>query len=305
MNYVYTSARVAVLWNELLNQDTVEELIAAKDTEECIRILNGCGFSGDEMGEILSSAKEKETRLTRELFADTAEIFVIFYEKIFHNAKAAVKKLYAGGDEAVYLDAPVTGEEIETALREKDYDALPRFLRGAAKDAYEALLRTGDGQAADMILDTGCLTAMAEFAKETKHKVLKRFADEKIAAADVKIALRMLGAEPEKIKGFLRDSSYFSAESLSHAAEDKKELEEFLKKSGLYDIDLKEVDRWSGERLLRVLREHQHDIFSLAPAIAFLIRQERQTALLRLILVCKEQGVDESFLKRKAVRLYE
>ena len=212
MNYVYTSARVAVLWNELLNQDTMEELIAAKDTEECIRILNGCGFSGVDAGEVLLSAKEKETRLTRELFADTEEIFVLFYEKIFHNAKAAVKKLYAGGDEAFYLDAPVTGEEIETALREKDYDALPLILRSAAKDAYEALLRTGDGQAADMILDTGCLTAMAEFAKETRHAILKRFADEKITAADIKIALRMVGAEPESIRGFLRDSSYFSAE---------------------------------------------------------------------------------------------
>lgn len=303
MNYVYTSARVSALWNELLTGDFLEQLIMAKNSEECVRLLNAAGFSGNRPQEIIKAAKERLASITNELFPDPSEIEVIFYEKIFHNAKAAVKRLYAkGGKESVYVDAPLSGETIENAVCDGNYDALPPYLKSAVKEAYETLLKTGDGQIADLLLDTACLRAMEAFGKETPHSILKEYVNESIAAADIKIAFRAKG---EDMSAYMVDCSFFTAEAIARAAEEPKEFKEFLQKCGLGDVNLDEIDRWSGERILRALREKMHDMFSPAPAIAFVLFSERQISLLRLILICKEQGVSEDFIRRKAVRLYE
>ena len=77
---------------------------------------------------------------------------------------------------------------------------------------------------------------------------------------------------------------------------------EWIFKRGFSDIDMKNIDRWSGERIARMLDSEKHEIFTPSPAIHFILALMRQTSLIRLILVCKESGVEEDFIRRKAVR---
>ena len=306
MNYVYTSSRVSVLWNRLLTADTVEQLISARDAEECYRILNSAGISGGSSTEILERLSKDTESLMEELFDDLSEIEVLFYGKNFHNLKAAVKRIYSKSSaQAMYVSAPVSGEEIETAIREGGYDSLPSYMKDAAKEAYEAIMRTGDGQTSDLLADKATLAAMMDFAAHTKHEILKKYVYETVAAADIKIAHRLGKTDAERAKDAMVDCPYFTAKELASAAEDEKSLEEFLKTSGFTDIDMKNIDRWSGERIARMLDSEKYAIFTPSPAIHFILAMERQTALIRLILVCKESGVDEEFIVRKAVRTNE
>ena len=79
---------------------------------------------------------------------------VLSYPDLFHNLKAAIKQ--ACTKEAVpeiYIaDCAISGETMQQWLSEKDYDAFPENMRAAAREAFETLLHTGDGQLCDVII---------------------------------------------------------------------------------------------------------------------------------------------------------
>lgn len=303
MNYAYTSARVSALENKLLGPDIIEQLIACSGTEECIRILNSCGMAGDSAEEILSGAAEAKADITAQLIDDVKDIEVIFYEKTFHNLKAAVKRLYTHrkAEDVYFREALADGEFIEKCISDGRFDMLPEYMSKAAEEAYKTLLRTGDGQLSDIIADRACLEAMLAFAKGAKHEILKKYVYETVAAADIKTAMRLGGTDRERALAAMAECPYFSPEALIRAAEDRKSLEEFLKGSGFADIDIDNIDRWSGERIAEILKQEKYNIFTPAPAINFILALDRQLNLLRLILVCKAGGIDESFIRRKVV----
>lgn len=303
MNYAYTSARVSALENRLLGEDTVEQLISCPGLEECMRILNSCGIAGDSAEEILLNAAKDKADITNQLIDDVKDIEVIFYEKTFHNLKAAIKKLYTRSNvENIYFsESLVDGEVIEKCIADGRFDMLPDNMSKAAEEAYKTLLRTGDGQLSDMIVDKACLDAMLEFAKGVKHEILRKYVYETVAVADIKTAMRLGVEDRDRALSAMAECPYFSIETLLREAEDRKSLEGFLKGSGFLDIDLDNIDRWSRERIARILKSEKYNIFTPAPAINFILALERQLNLIRLILVCKAGGIDESFIRNKAV----
>lgn len=303
MNYAYTSARVRALENRLLGADTVEQLISCSELKECIRILNSCGIVGDSAEEILANAAKDKADITNQLIDDVKDIEVIFYEKTFHNLKAAIKKLYTQSDvHSIYFsESLLDGEFIEKCIVDGRFDMLPQNMSRAAEEAYKTLLRTGDGQLSDIIIDKACLDAMLAFAKDVKHEILKKYVYETVAVADIKTAMRLGREDRERALSAMAECPYFRTEALLRAAEGRKSLEEFLKGSGFADIDLDNIDRWSRERITRILKSEKYNIFTPAPAINFILALESQLNLIRLILVCKAGGIDESFIRSKAV----
>lgn len=301
MNYAYTSARVRALENSLPSSEILRQLAEAEGIRECIGILNGSGFEGADVNEIIRRMKEKRERLINELIDDKSEIEVIFYQKSFHNLKAAIKKLYSKRkSDMFYDDAPIKGEEITEALQNGNELSLPEYMSGAAAEAYRALMRTGDGRLSDMIVDRACLEAMAAFAKKTKHEILKRYVNETIAAADIRLLLR--AGNNRELMDYAVSCNYFSKNALIKAAEEGT-VEEFLKSVGFDGVTAETVDVYSEKRIAQILAGKKYDIFSPAPAINFILEFERAAGLIRYILICRENGIDrEKILER--VRSY-
>ncbi|MDO5397962.1 MAG: V-type ATPase subunit [bacterium] len=301
MNYAYTSARVRALENSLPSPEMIRQLAEAGNIKECIGILNGSGFEGSEVNEIISRMKERRERLINELIDDTSEIEVIFYQKSFHNLKAAIKKLYSKQrSDMFYDDAPVSGEEIMEALQNGNEASLPGYMSKAAEEGFRALMRTGDGRLSDMIADRACLEAMAEFAEKTKHEILKRYVNETIAAADIRLLLR--AGESRELMDYAVSCAYFSKNALIKAA-DEGTAEEFLKAAGFEGVTSATVDAYSERRIAQILAGEKYNIFSPAPAINFILEFDRAAGIIRYILICKANGIDrEKILER--VRSY-
>lgn len=302
MDYTYTSARVRALEEEFFKQNIVKLLTACNSYDECIQLLNANGVEGSATAEILDFLSRQRSELIQQLFEDKSEIEVIFYIKTFHNVKAAIKKLCAKTAENVYYnDTLISGEYIESCISAGEYDKLPEYMAAAAKEAYHTLLRTGDGQLSDTIVDKACLTAMISFAENTKYEILKKYAYETVAAADIKIAVRGGEADDSAALSAIVDCPYFSRDSLIRVSGDKAELEQFLRESGFNDIDMSNIDKWSERRIARIAGEEKYDIFSPSPAINLILALERRINAVQLILVCKENGIDNSFIERRTV----
>ena len=63
-------------------------------------------------------------------------------------------------------------------------------MRECAAEAFDIQLKTRDSQLTDVILDKACLEAIYKKAMETDIKLYKMYAELKVAAADINIAMR-------------------------------------------------------------------------------------------------------------------
>ncbi len=306
VDYTYTSARVSALENGLLSLHDIESLISCKSEADCIKMLNSFGYEGDSADEIIKGAKEKKEKKISELVGEPEEIEVLFYENTFHNLKAAIKKLYAPQTKGkLYVcEALVSGEEFEEKIKEGNYEALPSYCAGAAKEAYTALLHTGDGRLADTVVDRACLDAFTAFAEKTKHDILRKYANELVAAVNVKIALRSVGGDKELLEKALAPCALISKEGLIKACTDEKSLKEFLSGYGYTEDDYKNIDSLAKKRIMQTLKPEKYKIFSPAPTINYIISLENEISVLRLVLVCKANGVEDEFIKRRVVDSY-
>lgn len=300
MNYTYTSSRVRALENRLIGNETFIQLIDCKSADECIKLLNSVGVDGQNMDEVIDNMSKNKTELINQLIDDTKEIEVIFYKNTFHNLKSAIKLLYTKSDitNMFYSEALIDGETIKKNITDGRYDLLPKYMSEAAKEAYQAILRTGNGQLSDSIVDRACLLAMIDFANNTKHEILKQYVNETVVAADIKMAFRNSADTLEKS---LVDCSHFKSKDLIEVSGDKAELEEYIKSQGFSDFDPQNIDNWSEKRIFSRLRSEMYNIFTPSPAIYFILTLEQQINLVRMILVCKQNDVDTTFIRSKLI----
>ena len=81
-----------------------------------------------------------------------------------------------------------------------------------AKEATEILLRTGDGQLCDLVIDRAALNAMKEAGRTSENELIQKYADIQVAVADIKIAVR--GVKSGKDEQFL-DNALVSCAGIS------------------------------------------------------------------------------------------
>ena len=84
------------------------------------------------------------------------------YPNIFHNLKTAVKEVYLDvkRDELYYENTVPSREELRDIVSKKEFSRLPESMEAAAREAYETIHHTGDGQLCDVIIDAACLRAI-------------------------------------------------------------------------------------------------------------------------------------------------
>ena len=146
--YTYAVARIRALEVSLFSSSTIEQLIACKDHESCLRFLTEHGWGGVDVplnaDAILTREQEKIWETIREMQVDMDVFDVLSYPNWFHNLKAAVKEVCTGKSGAnIYFEGtPISKEEMARIIREKDYQALPENMREAASEAVDTLLHS-------------------------------------------------------------------------------------------------------------------------------------------------------------------
>ena len=317
--YTYAVARIRALEVSLFSASTIEQLLACKDYESCLRFLREKGWGdADQTADadaILSREEEKIWETISELHVDTKAFEVLSYANWFHNLKAAVKEVCTGksGANIFYEGTPVSSEELLRIIKEKDYQALPENMRTAAEEAVDTLLHSRDGQLCDVIIDRAALEAIRDAGKASSDAIIRDYAESTVAVSDIKIAVRSskTGKSLEFMKRAMAECESLNVDTLAHAAlAGTDAIIEYLSGSGFAEgaQALKEspsaFERWCDNRIIQTIKPQKTNPFSIGPLVAYVIARENEIKTVRIILTCKQNGLPDDSIRERIREMY-
>lgn len=314
--FAYAVARIRCKEMTLLDSAFLEQLVGAKDEDDCLRLLVEKGWESAPAEEMLDAEEEKTWALIRELVPDQPELFdALLYEADFHNAKAAVKAVCMNADPARLFLPRGTADAMELyrAVKEREWDALPEHLREAAHEAFDTLLHTQDGQLCDVILDRAALDAILAAAKRSGSDLLESWAERKVAAADMKTAVRC--ARTGKPLSFARRAlapcATLDVDALAQAAaEGEEELTAYLagtpyaETAKALEESFSTFERRCDNLLIEEIRPQKYNPFTVSPLAAYVLARENEIRCVRVILSGKRNGLSEQSIREKVRETY-
>jgi len=317
--YAYAVARIRAMEVSLFSAATVEQLVACKSYDACLDFLREKGW-GDSDGEktaeaILEREEKKIWEVMQELSVDREMFEILFYQNWFHNLKAAVKKVYTGaGDRNIYYEGGIMEpSKLEAAIREKDFASLPVFMREAAAEALESLLHNGDGQLCDCIIDQATLKAIRAAGRKAEHEVVRAYAENTVAVADIKIAVRSqkTGKAQEFMKRSMVECDSLNIEALMMAAlAGQDAICEYLSANGYGEaasclkVSASAFERWCDNRMIQTIKPQKSNPFSIGPLVAYVLARENEIKTVRIILTCKQNGLSEDAIRERVREMY-
>ncbi|MCM1529967.1 MAG: V-type ATPase subunit [Alistipes sp.] len=306
--YANAVAAVKAMENTLMTRNELEQLINAQGKAETEAILNS--KSGGE-----NADPSAVWTMLREYAPDSRELEILLYKNDFHNLKAALKAMISGKQAADYFVEPTSLdlEQLPKALAEKDHDALPEHIRETAREAYDIIVRTSDGQLADSYIDAAALRRMQEDAGATGCGFIKRYAELTAVCADIKTAYRC--SRMKKSRSFLETAVCGSRELdkellVKAALEGEENLLSYLDGAGfgelakLLNSSAAAFEKQCDDMIMELAESARMMSFGSEPLAAYFIAAEAEQKNLRIIRVCKEFGADRETITERMRKLY-
>lgn len=316
--YTYAVARIHAIENSLLSAQDLEQLISCRTMDEAFNFLADHGMDTNgaaNADEVIRRARTDAWKLIGELVPDMSVFDVFLYGNDFHNLKAAVKAAVCSDvPEHIFIDeGTVAHEKIAEAVKEREFGELPEFMRGAAEEALKLLLETGDGGLCDMVVDKAYLEALCAAGARSDCEMIKRYAEQTAALADVRIAVRgaMLSKPLQFFTRSLAKCGTLDAEKLAAAAaKGTEELFGYIRLtpySGAADAaeeSYTALEKWCDDRIMEDVRREKHNQFTIAPIAAYILAKETELKAVGLILTGKQNMLDGQLVRERLRELY-
>lgn len=317
--YTYAVARIRSKELSLLSNQFLEQIISAKSFEDSLRLLQDKGWGGktekQSAGEILENEREKTWDLLSELVEDMSVLNVFLVKYDYHNLKAAIKQKYTNVEVPnIYISyGTVDLDLIKKAVEEKDFSALPVDMQECAKEAYEVLMYTGDGQFCDIIIDKATLETIYKIGKESKTALLSMYVELEVAKSNINIAVR--GCKTKKEIEFLKqsivDCDSLDSESLIKAALDSQDaIHDYLETTEYKGAALALKDSfsafelWFDDLLIKKIRPQKYNPFSIEPLAAYVLARENEIKVVRIILSGKLNSLSDEVIRERVREMY-
>lgn len=316
--YIYAVARIRSKELQLLDDQFINQLMAAPGYNECLKLLLDKGWAKEgitELEQMLKHEQEETWDFISDLVEDMSVFDVLLLPKDYHNLKAAIKMVYTGSeDENIFLNhGSIDAGTILEAVKSQDFTLLPEHMRSAAGEAYRVLTETGDGQLCDLIIDKAALEAIYSAGKEQSDEVLKLFAEMKTASANIKVAVRAqrTGKSLEWIQRALAPCDTLDVEVLARAAVSGfDEICEYLMQTeyaeGVDELkrSLSHFERWCDDRLIQRIQPQKYNPFTLGPLAAYLLARDNEIKTVRIILLGKLNEISEEAIRERLRIMY-
>jgi len=316
--YTYAVARIRSKELTLLTASFLDQLLAAKDYEECMQLLSdrGWGSDGKETSEaMLAGEREKTWNLIGELADDMSVFDVFLYANDYHNLKAAVKEACTGTDTPnIYLgQGTVAAEVIAKAVKEQNFSLLPDRMQEPAREAFQALLHTRDGQLCDIMIDKAALDAIYAAGKASGNKLLELYGEVTVATADIKTAVRAqkTGKDLTFLKRALAECGTLNCTRLAQAAAAGfDEICSYLETTEYRDAvaelrtSASAFERWCDDLLIRSIKPQLYNAFTVGPLAAYILARENEIKTVRIILSGKLNHLSEESIRERVREMY-
>ena len=291
-DYIYAVARIRAKELLCFGSPAMEQLMACKTYEECLRMLNekgwGNGSAGQTPESLLDGERNKTWEQLRELVEDMSVFDVFLYANDYHNLKAAIKENYAPshGADIYSSNGTIDPAVFRQAADEHDFSVLPAGMRDAAEEAMSVLRETGDGQLCDIIIDKAALNAILQAGKASGDPLLAFYAEHTVATANIKTAVRCqkTGKSLDFIRRALAECDTLDVSLLAQTAVESFEaMIEYLGRtcySGAAEAltqSASAFERWCDNRLIEKIRPQKYETSTIgAGRMAFGKRKRDQ-----------------------------
>ncbi len=317
-DFTYAVSRIRMKETKLFNRKDIDRLVSQQDYDSVIRTLSEFGYSCEnskDSSDILSTEQSKLWSLMAELVEDMSVFDVFRLQNDYHNLKVSVKSVYSNTPaESMFLKGgTLESTLIYECVKNRDYKELPDLLGETAAKALDVLLKTGDGQLCDAIIDKASLDALADFASKAQDEVIRDYSELYIASADIKIAVR--GAKLNKnlefftqalsqcnslnkeilaksaVKGFDEICAYLSTTKYKDAVD-------YIKKS------MSTFEKWCDDLLISGMKKQKSEPFTIGPLVAYILAKQNEIKAVRLILIAKLNGLDDAKINERIREMY-
>lgn len=318
-DYIYAVARVRAKELSCFSASTLEQLMACKTYEECIRMLNekgwGSGSAGQTPESLLEGERNKTWEQLRELVEDMSVFDVFLYANDYHNLKAAVKENYAPsqGADIYNPNGTIDPAVFKQAVEEHDFSALPPQMAATADEALTLLRETGDGQLCDIVVDQAALQAILAAGKASECSLLAFYAEHTVATADIKIAVRCqkTGKSLEFVRRALAPCDTLDVSQLAQAAvEGPGAIGEYLSgtcyegAAEALNQSASAFERWCDNRLIEKIQPQKYETTTVAPLAAWLLARENEIKTVRILLSGKRNGLSDDAIRERLREMY-
>jgi V/A-type H+-transporting ATPase subunit C len=318
--YIYAVARIRSLEMSLFSQQTIDQLIAADSYDRALQFLRDQGWGDNDvqqstLTDMLKYEADKIWDVVEEMVDDMSVFDVIRLPELFHNLKAAIKAVVAGMPPAdiFYDKAPIKGEEMMSIVQDKAFERLPENMRECAREAYEVMVHTGDGQMCDAVVDKGTLAAIMKAADKADDSLLKDYAEVTVAVADIKIALR--SSLTGRSMDFMRramvpckklDVNKLAACALAGREEIVKYLEGTDYQGGASALgeSSSAFERWCDNRIMDTIKPQKYNPFTVGPIAAYILARQNEIKTVRIIMTCKLNNLSEKAVRERVRDMY-
>ena len=316
--YIYAVSRIRSKELSLLDKSFLEQLLACKSYEECLRLLKdkGWGRTGEENAEeLLKIEREKTWDLIRELVDDISIFDTFLYGNDFHNLKAAIKQVYRNEEVPnIYIShGTINHELILEAVKGKDFNLLPEHMRTCAEMAYDIQFKTGDSQLCDVIIDRATLETILKMGKASKNDLLLEYARLKVVAANINIAVRSIKTKKssEFLERALAECDTLDKKRLIESVLNGEEaLYEYLSTTVYSDAveAIKEsptsFERWCDNLIMNRIKPQKYNSFTVSPLAAYILARENEIKCVRILLSGKLNNLPDNSLKERLREMY-
>lgn len=318
--YTYAVARIRALEVSLLTNAVIEQFLACKSAEQALQFLVEKGWGDLTAGtldadEVLNKEEEKMWQTIREVAPDMHVFDVLSLPKLYHNLKAAIKEVCTEVENKniFYDDCEIPGEEMFALVQNKEFDKLPGNMSATAREAFDTLLHTRDGQLCDLIIDHATLEAMLEAGKKSGEKIIEEYAQTAVAIADIKIAVRSqkTGKNAEFMKKAMVNCSEINVDQLTQAAlAGAEEIAQYLEGTSYREgadalrISPSAFERWCDNKMTDSMRSQKYESFSVGPLLAYLLARQNEIKTVRIILTGKQNEFPDEAIRERIREMY-
>lgn len=319
--YTYAVARIRALETALFTSSVIEQLLACETEAQCLQLLMEKGWGDTDTPvnaeAILDREQEKTWQTIKDMKVDMSVFDVFSYPNLFHNLKAAIKDACTAENgrnmKIYYEDTSISPDEMLDIIRSKEFSRLPVYMAEAAREAYETLLHTGDGQLCDVIVDHAALEAVYQAGQEAKDRIIRDYAESMVAVADIKIAVRSqkTAKSIEFMKRAMVPCQTLSVDLLARAAAGGMEaIVEYLSGTAYAEGGLaiaespSAFERWCDNRIIHTMQPQKYESFSVGPLVAYLLARENEIKTVRIILTGKQNGFSNDSIRERVREMY-
>lgn len=317
-DFTYAVSRIRMKETKLLTRKDIDRLIAQQDYPSVITALAEFGYNCEktkDSSDILAEELEKLWSLMAELVEDMSVFDVFRIQNDYHNLKVSVKAVYSDKTVSSMLisGGTIEGEIIYQCVKNRDYKVLPEILAQTAQKALNIILKTGDGQLCDTVIDKASLDALADIRSNSLYEVLKNYAELYIASANIKIAVRgsKLNKNLEFFRQALAECLTLNKELLAKsAAKGFDEVCAYLSKTKYKDAvdymkkSMASFEKWCDDLLIKDMKKQKSDPFTIGPLVAYIIAKQNEIKAIRLILIAKLNRLDDSKINERIREMY-